>query len=67
MYRKVMERIYSALCKKGYDPIHQLEDFLLSGDPTHITPYDNARILSGSIDRDVLLVEMLRYYLGISA
>ena len=67
MYRKVMERIYFALCKKGYDPIHQLEDFLLSGDPTHITPYDNARILSGSIDRDVLLVEMLRYYLGISA
>ncbi len=65
MYREIMARIYAALCEKGYDPIHQLEDFLLSGDPTHITPYDNARVLSGSIDREVLLGELLRTYLGI--
>ena len=65
MYREVMDRIYAALCEKGYDPLHQMGDFLLSGDPTHITPYNNARVLSGSIDREALLEEMLRSYLGI--
>ena len=67
MYREVMKHIYSALCERGYDPIRQLEDFLLSGDPTHITPYNNARILSGNIDREALLEELLHAYLGIGA
>ncbi|MBR6950432.1 MAG: IreB family regulatory phosphoprotein [Oscillospiraceae bacterium] len=64
MYREIIGRIYDALCERGYNPIRQLGDFLLSGDPTHITPYRDARILCGSIDREAFLGELLRSYLG---
>jgi len=63
VYQETLHQIYAALCEKGYNPIGQLEDFILSDDPTHITPYKNARRLSGRIDRDALLAELLQFYL----
>jgi len=51
--------------KKGYNPNTQLIGYLLSGDPTYITNYNNARSLIRKIERDELLEEILNVYLDI--
>ena len=38
-------------------------DALISGDPTYITSYKNARSLICRFERDELLEEVMRYYL----
>ena len=35
--------VYHALQEKGYNPINQLVGYILSGDPTYITSYHDAR------------------------
>ena len=50
--------VYHALSAKGYDPITQIVGYLISGDPTYITGYQNARSLICRIDRDELLEEL---------
>ena len=40
---ETIKEVYSALEAKGYNPVDQLAGYLLSGDPTYITSYDNAR------------------------
>ncbi len=62
--RVVLTAVYSALREKGYDPINQIVGYLLSEDPTYITNYQNARALIRRIDRDELLQELVRNYLG---
>jgi len=37
---------------------------LISGDPTYITSYQNARSLICRIDRDELLEELVQFYLS---
>ena len=61
-----LQTIYSALSEKGYDPINQLVGYILSEDPTYITTHNNARSLVRRIDRDELLQEMLKTYLGLN-
>ena len=56
-------RVYDALKTKGYDPVNQLVGYLISGDPTYITSYKNARSLICRFERDELLEEVMRYYL----
>ena len=58
---------YEALVEKGYNPINQIVGYLLSEDPTYITTYNNARNEIRHIDRDELLQEMVRSYLGVKA
>ena len=58
----VLLNVYRALEKKGYEPIHQIEGFILSGDPTYITSYDGARKSITSVERDELIVFLLKYY-----
>ena len=48
--------------EKGYDPVNQIVGYLLSGDPTYITSYNNARYLISRIERDELLEELVRTY-----
>ena len=55
--------VYHALSAKGYDPITQIVGYLISGDPTYITGYQNARSLICRIDRDELLEELVQFYL----
>ena len=40
---ETIREVYKALEVKGYDPVDQIAGYLLSGDPTYITSYDNAR------------------------
>lgn len=60
----ILREVYAALKSKGYNPISQLVGYLLSGDPAYITSYQGARNLIRRLDRDELLEELLRQYVG---
>lgn len=62
--KKKLTLIYDALREKGYNPINQIVGYILSEDPTYITTYNNARSLIRHIDRDELLQELVKSYLG---
>ena len=40
---ETIKEVYAALEKKGYNPVDQLAGYLLSGDPTYITSFEDAR------------------------
>ncbi|MBQ8935103.1 MAG: IreB family regulatory phosphoprotein [Oscillospiraceae bacterium] len=63
--RAILTEVYRSLQQKGYNSINQIVGYILSEDPTYITNYNNARTLIRKIDRDELLQELLRYYLGV--
>ncbi len=60
---QILLQVYQALDKKGYDPINQLVGYIISGDPTYITSYQNARSLICRFERDELLEEVMRFYI----
>lgn len=62
---KLLKEIYEALAEKGYNPINQIVGYILSGDPTYITSYKNARNLIRMIERDELLEKMVKKYIGL--
>lgn len=63
--KQILQAVYSALSEKGYDPIIQIVGYILSEDPTYITNYKNARSLIRKLDRDELLDQLVRNYLGL--
>ena len=46
----------------GADQIYQIVGYIISGDPTYITSYNNARSLIKRLERDELLEELVRFY-----
>ena len=62
--KQIVKDVYQALEEKDYNPIDQLVGYLISGDPSYITGYNNARTMIKSIDRDDLIAEMLKEYIG---
>ncbi|MBX6378890.1 MAG: IreB family regulatory phosphoprotein [Clostridia bacterium] len=62
--REALFYIYQALREKGYDPVRQIAYFLLSGEPTYITAHKNARSVAARLDRDEIVEELVRHYLG---
>ena len=62
--RRTLTAVYDALREKGYNPINQIVGYILSEDPTYITTHNNARSLIRKIDRDELLQELVKSYLG---
>jgi len=64
--RTVLREVYEAMSEKGYNPIGQIVGYLLSEDPTYITNYRNARALIRKIDRDELMIELVKCYLELS-
>ena len=62
--KQILNEVYDALEEKGYNPIDQLVGYLISGDPSYITSYNNARTLIKGIERDELIAEMLKEYIG---
>lgn len=58
----VLEIVYKAMISKGYNPINQIVGYIMSGDPTYITSYNNARSLIMKVERDELVEEILKYY-----
>jgi len=64
--RKVMlKAVYEALSERGYNPIDQIVEYILTEEPTYITNYKNARSMVRRIDRYELLSAMLKEYLGL--
>nr|WP_242655694.1 IreB family regulatory phosphoprotein [Paramaledivibacter caminithermalis] len=61
--KNILSSVYKSLKEKGYNPINQIVGYLLSGDPTYITSYNNARNLIRKLERDELLEELLKNYL----
>ena len=60
----ILMYVYGALQAKGYDPITQLTGYIISGDPTYITSYNAARSLICRLERDEILEELVRFYIG---
>lgn len=58
----ILRQVYDALKAKGYDPITQIVGYILSGDPTYITSYNQARSLIRRLERDEILEELVRSY-----
>ena len=61
--KEIIRQIHSALCEKGYDPARQIAGYILSEDPVYITDWKNARGMISHINRDDLLLELIRSYL----
>ena len=61
---KVIKLAYVAMNEKGYNPVHQLVGYLLSGDPAYITSHLDARSKIRKVERDELLEELVRNYLN---
>ena len=61
--KAILLRVTLALKAKGYNPVSQIVGYILSGDPTYITSYDNARVLIRKLERDELLEELVKDYL----
>ena len=60
--KEILMTVYAAMKEKGYDPVNQIVGYLLSGDPTYITSYNNARYLIRRFERDELIEELVRFY-----
>jgi len=63
--KEILTEVYDSLIEKGYNPVNQLVGYLISGDPTYITNYKSARALVRKLERDEILEEVLKAYLGI--
>ena len=60
----ILMYVYKALQAKGYDPITKLVGYIITGDPTYITSYNSARSLICRLERDEILEELVRSYVG---
>ncbi|MEA4898074.1 IreB family regulatory phosphoprotein [Bacillota bacterium Meth-B3] len=60
---EIILSVYQALKAKGHDPIMQIVGYIISGDPTYITSYNNARSLIKRLERDEILEELVRFYI----
>ncbi|MCI9015616.1 MAG: IreB family regulatory phosphoprotein [Clostridia bacterium] len=63
--KEILKTVYQALAEKGYNPVNQIVGYILSGDPTYITSYKDARNMIRLIERDELLEKVVKYYIGI--
>ncbi|MBR4152815.1 MAG: IreB family regulatory phosphoprotein [Selenomonadaceae bacterium] len=62
--QSVIKNAYRAMTEKGYNPVHQLVGYLLSGDPAYVTSHLEARSKIRKVERDELLEELVRTYLA---
>ena len=62
----ILQQVYIALKDKGYNPVNQIVGYIMSGDPTYITSYNNARSLIMKVERDELLEELLKNYIEVN-
>ena len=62
--KATLDAVYNALEIKGYNPVKQIVGYIVTEDPTYITSYDSARQLLTRLDRDDILEELIKSYLG---
>ena len=61
--REKLTVVFNALKEKGYNPVNQIVGYLLTEDPTYITTYNSARSVMHSMDRDDILVAMVKNFI----
>ncbi|MGN1319442.1 MAG: IreB family regulatory phosphoprotein [Lachnospirales bacterium] len=61
---KAICEAYEAMREKGYNPVNQFVGYIISGDPTYITGYKDARKKISKIETDELLEEIVTYYIN---
>lgn len=59
----ILKEVFNSLEEKGYEPYDQIIGYILSGDPTYITSYNNARSMIRELEREDLLEELLKNFL----
>lgn len=64
--KEVLDLVYNAMEEKGYNPVNQIVGYIMSGDPTYVTSYKNARYLIMKVERDELLEELLKNYIEVN-
>ena len=64
--KDILSAVYIALTEKGYNPVSRIIGYIMSGDPTYVTSYKNARYLIMKVDRDELLEELLQNYIDVN-
>ncbi len=60
---QIIGQAYEALTEKGYNPVSQLVGYIMSGDPTYITSYKNARSLIMKAERDEIIEVLFEDYI----
>lgn len=60
----MLSDVKKAMIEKGYNPVNQIVGYILSGDPTYITSYNQARANISKIERNELLEEIVKSYLN---
>ena len=60
---EILAQVYEALSEKGYNPVSQIVGYIMSGDPTYITSYKNARSLIMKAERDEIVEVLLENYI----
>ena len=61
--KEVLDVVYNAISKKGYNPVNQIVGYVMSGDPTYITSYKGARSMIMKVERDELVEELIKEYI----
>lgn len=61
--REILTTVNKSLTTKGYNPVSQIVGYIISGDPTYITSFENSRGIITQVERDELLEEMVEFYL----
>ena len=61
--KEILDTVYDAMAEKGYNPVNQIVGYIMSGDPTYITSYHNARSLIMKVERDEILEELMENYI----
>ncbi len=59
----ILETVFEVMKEKGYNPVNQIVGYIMSGDPTYITSYKNARSLIMKVERDEIVEELLKNYI----
>ena len=62
--KEVLKLVYEAMTEKGYNPVNQIVGYVMSGDPTYITSHKSARSLIMKVERDEIVEEWLKSYIG---
>jgi len=60
----IIRQVYEALTEKGYNPVSQVVGYIMSGDPTYITSYKNARSLIMKAERDEIIEVLFEDYIN---
>ncbi len=61
--KKELVGISIDLVERGYDPIKQIAEYIISGDPGYISSYKECRSRIQKIDKTALIELMLHSYL----